>query len=320
MPSIHKLKNRLGCIVTGQYRLKQTLYHKFSGGNPYTVLQLADASGSIRVYCWPESGLLSELPDQPEKVVEVTMYVRVFNDEVVADLRGIRLPGPDKVTNAALLLDRAACPPVAVPALVSLATFVHRLEPEALRGFVNRVLLDERVDHQLLRCKASQRHHHRYRGGLLVHSVQVMDVAQAMAIAGGLTPLETAITQVTALFHDLGKLRSVGPGTTRPVPQHLVRHETQTLRLLAPHLDWLRARAPEIASGIEYSLDYLSQPAAHRGQARFVGAELVASADRMSAALDNGRRLTDLLRGIRLPLTNTTNTHDRAAATAASAH
>jgi hypothetical protein len=81
----------------------------------------------------------------------------------------------------------------------------------------------------------------------------------------------------------------------RPIHCKLVRHETQSNRLLEPHLEWLRARDPRAAAALDYIFDFLAQPAAARGYARFVGAELIVYADHLSTAFANHRRLSDLL-------------------------
>jgi hypothetical protein len=65
--------------------------------------------------------------------------------------------------------------------------------------------------------------------------------------------------------------------------------------MLDPHLEWLRARSPEIAAGLNYTLEFLAQAPSERGRARVVGADLVSAADRFSAALANSKRLADRL-------------------------
>lgn len=92
-----------------------------------------------------------------------------------------------------------------------------------------------------------------------------------------------------------GKLRAIGSGTIRPTHYLLVSHEAQTTRMLDPHLEWLRARSPEIAAGLDYTFEFLGQHPAERGRALFLAGDLVAAADRMSAALDNHKGLDNLL-------------------------
>ncbi len=52
-------------------------------------------------------------------------------------------------------------------ALQVLATFVGGVRTATLKGFLNRVLMDPAIGPPLLRCPASQKHHHPQPGGLL---------------------------------------------------------------------------------------------------------------------------------------------------------
>lgn len=288
------LEPHIGTTFTGQYTLAGVDSRTTQLGDRFKVPQLADYSGSLRAYAWENAGTLERVPRQTPVAIQADLYVRRFHDEIIANLTAIHALESHEVENAAALLPAETCPLAARLALAKLADFVETLQPEILRAFLNRVLLDPRVSDSLATCKGSQTHHHRQVGGLLVHSVEVMEIAGNMA-GSHLSPVERAITQVAALLHDLGKLRTVGSGVVRPVHYLVTSHEAQTGRILDPHLEWLRARAPDIATGLDYTLDFLARPAAVRGQARFLAPDLVHAADQMSAALDNHRRLDDLV-------------------------
>lgn len=294
MTRLATLDQHLGAVITGQYTLTRVESRATQLGDRFKAIHLADCSGSLHAYAWENTGILDRIPRQIPATIQADLYVRRFHDDIIANLKAIHLLEPHEVENAATLLPAETCPVIARPALAKLADFVGALEPAVLRAFLNRVLLDPRVSDSLTTCKGSQTHHHRQVGGLLVHSIEVMEIAGNMA-GSQLNPVERAITQVAALLHDLGKLRTVGSGVVRPVHYLVTSHEAQTGRILDPHLEWLRARAPDIATGLDYTLDFLARPAAVRGQARFLAPDLIHAADQMSAALDNHRRLDDLL-------------------------
>lgn len=295
MSRINQLTEHQNSVVEGQYLLRHVVDRETQHGDRYKVLNLVDCTGELRVFVWERSGFIDGVPLTMPCRVHVSLCPRYFNNSIVADLLTIRVLETHEVSNAAALLCRDDCPSAAQPALAKLVALNETLDPPALRGFLNRVLLDDRIGPALLHCKASLGHHHSEPGGLLSHSIQVMEIAADMA-GDRLTDMERSIVQVAGLLHDLGKLRAVGSGRVRPVHYKLLRHETQTHRLLEPHLEWLRAQAPDMTAGLDYILDYLSQRRSERGFAEFLGAELIACADQMSAALTNNRRLTDLLR------------------------
>lgn len=293
-PTIDQLDQRLGIPVTMQGTLTRVHERKTQLGDRYKIVNLTDYTGNIRVYAWENSGLLERVPSKTPAHIQADLYIRRFQGEVIANLQAIRELDANEVGNAAALLPLDRCPSGARPALAKLVAFVESLEPKMLRDFLNRVLLDPRIGGSIATCKGSQRHHHREEGGLLTHSVEVMEIAGDMARAR-LDPVECAITQIAALLHDLGKLRTVGAGTVRPIHYLLASHEAQTSRLLDPHMEWLRERDPALAAGLDYTLGFLERSPSERGQAQFLAGELVQAADRMSAALDNHRRLDDLL-------------------------
>ncbi|HEX7326359.1 MAG TPA: HD domain-containing protein, partial [Rhodanobacteraceae bacterium] len=290
----HALGAFTGEVVTGQYTLTQSVARTTRDGHPLRALTLVDATGSITVYAWEYDGLLPCIPIQTPTAVQAELYVSSLDGRTVASLRAIRALDVHEVANAAALLSLDACPERARSALAKLVRFVATLQPPVLRGFLNRVLFDPRVAAGFMTCKGSLQHHHAYRGGLLVHSVEALEIVTAMA-QSRLDPIELAITQVAALLHDLGKLRAIGPGTVRPMHYRLASHESQTVRLLDPSLEWLWVRDREMAAGLNSIFAYIQEPAATRGKADFLGAQLVVYADRTSAAFDDHRRLADLL-------------------------
>lgn len=294
MTTIQELKANLGTPATGQFTLLQGKNRTTRFGCAYKELLLADYTGSVRVYVWDSQEPLNRIPTTTPMPIEATLCARKLDNWVVANLQSIHKLDTHEIANAAALQPRKTCPIAAQSALDKLVRFVTKLEPVTLRNFTNRVLLDPEVAPTLTTCKASQGHHHSQPGGLLIHSVEVLEITSDM-IHSRLTPIERSITEVAALLHDLGKLRAVGSAKVRPIHCQLVSHEAQTARMLDPHLQWLRAREPAMAAGLDYILEFLAHPATGRGYAKFLGADLVRAADRMSAALCNRKRLHDLV-------------------------
>jgi len=109
-------------------------------------------------------------------------------------------------------------------------------------------------------------------------------------------PNDTAsvgIAQLGYLFHDVGKIHTVGIAR-RPPLHNVVRHEIHNLLVLAPHLEWLRRQDMSLHAGLVYILDYLATPAAARSKPRYFPAEVVAQFDQWSAASFSARNLSAL--------------------------
>lgn len=287
-----------GRVVSGQFAIMAVADRITQQGVPFRALHLGDSSGSMHAYIWESSGLLERTPMSSGSLVQLSMKLRFLNERLVGDVTSVHALEAGEIDNAAALLPFDHCPKTALPALNSLVDFVDHMRVPCLKEFLNRVLADENISRFLLSCKASMAHHHHECGGLLVHSMAVLNTVSAIAKQNGLSQQDACVAQVAALFHDLGKIRTVGSGNVRPVHWKLVRHESQTTRLLERHLAWLWNRSPSVAAGLDYIFDYIAQPKASRGIARFVGADLVVSADGISAAMDNKKCLDDLLHDV----------------------
>jgi hypothetical protein len=166
--------------------------------------------------------------------------------------------------------------------------------PQPLRRFLARVLMDPGIGSTFLACRASGRHHHPGKGGLVAHSLENLDlIATTVRRTLPGDPVSVAIAQLGYLLHDVGKIRTVG-ASKRPELHHVVRHETHNLLLLAPHLDWLHMQAADIYAGLSYVMEYVATPAAARSRARYFPAEVVVQFDQWSAAAHSCRDLKAL--------------------------
>lgn len=264
-------------------------------GRPYKLAILDDHTGRLKAFMWEPFAFTHPRLVVPGPV-EVLLRPRVLNGEPMADILHIRALDPIEVESGARLLPRALCPEIALGALDCLVAFHDRLKHLQLRGFINRVLLDPRIGTALLSCRASLNHHHRQRGGLLIHMMSGLEPVAAMARAACLKGEEVELTEVGFLLHDLGKLSTVSSGEQRPELGHLVRHESMTPILLAPHLEWLESTCPKAALTLRYILDFVAKPHSMRGYAKFVGAEIITMADQLNVAGVRDRGLSGLLR------------------------
>lgn len=257
----------------------------------YVSLKLAESLGSLWVRV-PKAVAQGLRPEHVDRALSFVMDVPT--DEGTPIVRHWGEPDPDALRDVAYRLPLLRCPDVAQGALRRLGDFEHSL-PEPLAGFLRRVLLDPEVGVPLLRCRASVSHHHSYVGGLLVHCTAQLSLAHEAA-KGALPhePLSWSLAELGYFLHDLGKLRSVGE-RTRPAYGLVSHHETITLLMLAPHLQWLATQSPELAAALTYVLEYVATPARARGPAKYLPAEIVVSLDQWSAAPHNGRGLIGLL-------------------------
>lgn len=273
---IAQLQEHLGATITGQYRLTGAI--DVSSATPHLHLTLADATGTVLGFVWPEHRHYAQLPPIGHPV-QVEASVRRHEGRPQLCITRLDALDPDQVA-------------VATDVICGLGQdrnygLLRALEvslPQPLRGFLARVLLDPGIGSPFLACRASGRHHHAGQGGLVAHSLENLDLIGATVKRTlPVDPVSVAIAQIGYLLHDVGKIRTVG-ASDRPALHHVVRHETHNLLLLAPHLEWLRGQAAEVHAGLCYVLEYVATPATSRPRARYFPAEVVVQFDQWSAA------------------------------------
>lgn len=278
----------------GIYLLTGYSEREGDSGQARLQLTLEDSTGRIVAFVWPESRQSVLVPPIPSPVSALAK-VQMFDGKAQLKLQCLAEIESDRVPCAAALLPRRLCPEVALSSLERLIAFERDL-PAPLDGFLKRVLLDPSIGIPLLRCRASVRHHHSFIGGLLVHCTENLDLAASITRnalpADGWSPY---IARLGYLFHDLGKLRSVGE-SRRAEHGLVVRHEMLTIEMLAPHLSWLDRRNADLAAGLRYVFEYLATPFGARRIPDYFVAEIVATLDHWSVAAHNGRDLNHLLR------------------------
>lgn len=215
--------------------------------------------------------------------VKVTTARRAVGPIAEVRVLSVSPATPDEVSNAAKLLPPLWAPPVARDALAWLVGFADGLPDAVLREFLSRVLMDPRIGIRLLTARGSNRHHHAYFGGLLVHTVEVMQNAGQMAIRKfGDQPRRIAQCQLAALLHDLGKVIT-HPQIVPARRQGYHRHEVVTRHLVEPHMAWLRLADAETARELDAALGLHATPPGQRRRAVSVIAEILCLADQLSA-------------------------------------
>ena len=273
----HSLIARLsaGERIRGCYRLWRARQNTRFDGAPYWHLQLADRSGLLNAFIWPEMDI--ESSDLPlGAVVEAEFTTRQL-DGLVADIRYIDAVESWPWSEAIDLLPRAACP---VPsALDRLAALMNELSAAPLYEFVCRVVADDTIGLPLLTAPASLGAHHGWAGGLLEHAV---DVAQRVAEWPNLERGIREIAIVAAILHDIGKTKAFATGPRLTALGRLVRHESLTLELCSSPLRQLDQVWPEAGCLVRHL--WTAGLAAPRGTAVHPLVEIVAVADRLSAS------------------------------------
>jgi len=151
-----------------------------------------------------------------------------------------------------------------------------------LRQFLFNVFLNEEIAKAFTTVNASINHHHAWKGGLLVHSVESALMANQLAKTW-MTPVEAEVTVVAALLHDIGKTRTFQENGHWSELGHYVSHDALSLEILAPYLAELEKQWRTGANLLRHILGWDRK---QKSFPAFPGTHLLKMCDQFSTALE----------------------------------
>lgn len=250
-------------------------------GQPFCSCRLTTAEGRYwSAYWWRAFPYRSIWPDGVE--VRASVHPRRMGQKWILDIMALQLSDPaDKGSQNqdVLVLPSWLLSSTPYPRLFrELWAQIHLFTSNTLREFNYRILHDPDISVSWVRIPASHAHHHAEAGGLLRHSVEAM---RLLARVESMSLLEWEIARTALLWHDVGKILGYDQNGRRTMEGWTSAHDDATLEVLAPHLGWLRQRAPDLVSALKIHWSSRST------RPLMPGRILVEACDRMSAALDS---------------------------------
>lgn len=281
-----------------QGRCLHAKHRRSQHNRAFYELLLADSDGSAIVQIWSGNTLYDRFRDiEWEALPPIELVGRVIqlNHCLRVKAEEISVVSGNHVCNGAQLIPAIWVPQAARDAHTWLVHFIDTMRPNHLRSFLTGLLLDSAIGIPFIQSRASVNYHHNYPGGLLVHSVQMAQMIDALAHILGRSEEERLIAQIGALLHDLGKIHTVGAISPRPLSPSHFRHESQTLLLVAKHLNELHQHEPRMAMLLNHVLDRLASSKSSL-DSKFIGEDLIRHADYLSAANQARKGMCDVLK------------------------
>lgn len=166
--------------------------------------------------------------------------------------------------------------------VIELLQFIQQLDSKALQSLMWSLFSQPQLAQRFLANPASKNHHHAYPGGLLEHSLECMKMVKAaMEQVKHFSKREKDLTQVAALLHDIGKTQTLNPKGELTMEGFNVNHEHYTLSVMADELKQLKKTYEQAAIALEYMLTWKLTD----GYPKFIGANLIKAADRVSTGV-----------------------------------
>lgn len=192
---------RVGDNFTGFYLLRNIMMKTSKTGKPYMAASLADRTGAIDAKAWDYPGPIS--PADEGKVVKVQGVMQEFRGMPQITMEKVRLAQPEEYDS--ILEDLVPSAPInrdeAYARVEALVDSMADTDFQAVcRAFLSRHGAEFR------RYPAAKTVHHGFVGGLLMHTVDMLDLADFLAGKyQGIVNRDLLLAGT--LLHDMAKLK-----------------------------------------------------------------------------------------------------------------
>jgi len=172
-------------------------------GNLYLQVELSDRTGSIPARLWNANEAVYKSFDNGQYVhVEGTAQLYQGAMQIIASR--LRKVDPTEIDEA----DFKPLPAVAVDRLfLRLEEILRGMECPSLKTLAECFLMDDALMAKFQMAPAGTKNHHAYHGGLLEHTVNLMEVI--LRICPCYPQLDRNLLLMGALLHDLGKVEEL---------------------------------------------------------------------------------------------------------------
>ncbi len=282
-----------GDQVTGFALVRRREERRDKAGKSYLDLELADASGAIAGKAWADSAALTQKFAAGD-FVKLKGTVQSYRDQLQLKVDNCRPAGE---ADRAEGFDEALLIPSTRENVDDLwRRLTSALDADLARPEAKRLaaLALERHGAALRLHPAAKSIHHAFRGGLLEHTVSMLELARQMA--SHYPELDRELLLLGVLFHDLGKLYELGamPGSDYTAVGRLVGHIVLGRDLVRE----LAAEIPEFPADLRLQLEHLVL--AHQGRFEFGSPVQPATAEAIALhALDDLDSKLAVLRDLR---------------------
>lgn len=237
-----------GQQIFGKYLLLDKVHRKTKDGKDMYNIKLGDASGDIDAVVWENCQVSGEF--QAGAVIGLLGDIGIFNGKTQVNAKRIKV------------LDEEPTPYLKGP-VVSREVLRQKFEQhkQSIKDIHMSVLLDRifssAIKEAFFKATAAKTIHHNYSGGLLEHTLEVVDLCiQAFSVFPG---LNRDLLVVGALLHDIGK---IGELEMNVVPQYsvegrLLGHIVMGTEMLTTQVNGMRQEGLDFPAELEWMLKHM---------------------------------------------------------------
>ena len=190
-----------GDLITGFYLLAKIETRKKKDGNPFLILNLQDATGSLEARIWDSFEEFSAAA-KAGHAVKVEGRMDHYNGVPQLIVTRVRVATDEEVPDATVFLPHSPLP--TEDAKAELAKLIGSVQNPNLLRALTAVFEDPAFLDRFLAAPGGKKWHHCTIGGLVEHTISLAKLTDSV---GGLYPqLDRDLLVSGALLHDVGKV------------------------------------------------------------------------------------------------------------------
>lgn len=205
-------------------------------GEPYWALMLQDVTGQVDAKIWsPQSHQYTDLA--PGQLVHVQAQTQMFKEQLQLVIERLHIvsydAGLDERVDLSHFVPTSAVKPEEL--LRRIEDIVKKeISYKPWKSFLKRVLNDKEIRPRLLSATGAKAMHHAYVGGLLEHTLSVVEMV--LKICEQYPQLDKETLLAAAILHDMGKAWELSAGVTMDYTEdgRLLGHIIIALEILTP--------------------------------------------------------------------------------------
>ena len=208
--------------IEGFYILQSVDSKLDKNGNPYLMITLTDASGSIDSKAWNYAGPIGK--ECNGKIAKIRGTVREYNGSLQMNIEKIRLPEEGDSYDLSALVP---CAPIeADDSYIKLMTLVDSIEDNDYRGICKAIF--DKYGEQFKVMPAAKSVHHAFISGLLMHTLNMAETADFFADLY-YDVVDRSLLLAGTILHDIAKIHEfavseLGLATDYTVKGELLGH------------------------------------------------------------------------------------------------
>jgi len=194
---------RENAIVEGIFWVKEKAMPLSRTGNPYLRVRLADRTGEIEGRIWDGVEEFAGLFERDD-FIHIKAQATSYQDRVQLNIKSLTKAGEDEVKLDEFLPSSLRDPDEMLGELVAIA---QGIENQYLQELVMAFLENEEFTPLFKRAPGAKRLHHCYLGGLLEHTLSVVQLIQKLK--GYYEGIDHDLLLAGGILHDIGKVHEL---------------------------------------------------------------------------------------------------------------